>query len=258
VERAALVATVRQDIATGPAAAVVGEDRPGHVERLRGLLASAPWRAAREHGARAQDPVEARRARWAIGEATRPEQPAGRFAVRVVVPDPKPEGFPRVEARILIDDVPIVAAAFDKGPADGPEQFRCDAAQYDAEIARAEQDHSWGWPARTVARLVNGQLHAEPDILGRWDCKLGWCTSRLRDPGTARLTFLHPAQQESFEDPCAQFGLVIDVADSPQACAAQLIESLRTTEPKTIAEIVGGSADAAAQLGLTPREPGRW
>ncbi|GAB3846174.1 hypothetical protein GCM10027610_063810 [Dactylosporangium cerinum] len=43
-----------------------------------------------------------------------------------------------------------------------PPALRFDAAQYDAEVARAETDHSWEWPARTVARLLKDRLATEP------------------------------------------------------------------------------------------------
>lgn len=316
LERAALLTMAGQDISTGPAATVMGDDRGDYAETIGRLLASTRWRRAVEHSARSHDPVQARRARWVMDTAARHEETAGRFAIRVVVPDPEPDSYPEVEARILIDGVPIVAATFDKGPAEMPEQLlatgrlratgesrevrlaeayctegccgglyvtivregsevvwknwrssmpgdpppevRFDAAQYDREIDRAEHDHSWEWPARTVARLVNEQLRAEPEILGRWDCKPGWCTSWLRDFDTARLTFQHPAHVESFKDPQVQFGLVIDVADaSPQTCATQLIASLQTTDPKTTGEIIGGTRDGAEKLGLTPRKPSR-
>ncbi|MET9406207.1 hypothetical protein ABZX90_10595 [Streptomyces sp. NPDC002935] len=32
--------------------------------------------------------------------------------------------------------------------------YRFDATAYDAEIARAEMDDHWSWPARTMARLI--------------------------------------------------------------------------------------------------------
>ena len=317
LERAALLTMVRQDITSGPSAAVMGKDRGDHVETIRVVLASSAWRQAVEHSTRSNDPVEARRARWVIDEAARCDKPAGRFGIRVIVPDPEPDGYPEVEARILVDGIPIVAAMFDKGPAEMPEQLlatgrlratdeprevrlaeayctegccgglyvtivregaevvwkdwrssmpgdsapevRFDAAQYDEEVGGAERDHSWEWPARTVARLVNEQLRAAPDILGRWECKPGWCTAWLRDFDTARLTFQYPAHVESFRAPQVQFGLVIDVAgSSPQACATRLIESLQTTDPKTTAEMIGGSRDGAEKLGLTPRKRSRW
>ncbi|HEV2634632.1 MAG TPA: hypothetical protein VGX23_05765 [Actinocrinis sp.] len=33
-----------------------------------------------------------------------------------------------------------------------------DAADYESELRRAETDHSWEWPARTVARLLADEL----------------------------------------------------------------------------------------------------
>lgn len=295
----------------------MGADHNDHADTIRALLASPPWHEVIERCTRSTDRVEARRARWVRNEAARIEQPPGRFAIRIIVPDPEPDSYPEGEARILIDGVPIVAAKFGKGPAEMPEQLlgtgrlraageahevrlaeayctegccgglyvrieregaevvwkdwrssmpgdpppevRFDAAQYDAEVERAENDHSWEWPARTFARLVNGRLRAAPEVFGRWDCLPGWCTSWLRDFDTARLTFQYPAHVDSFKDPQVQFGLVIDMeGTSPQACAARLIESLKATDPKTTCEIIGETRDGAEKLGLTSRKPGRW
>ena len=317
LERAALLAMVCQDICTGPAALVVGEDRGRHLEAIRSVLASAAWSLMLERSACSNDPVEARRARWVIDAMAWEGDLGEQFAVRVVVPDPDPVGFAQVEARIMIDGMPVVAAAFDKGPGeqpeylidagrlratdeprevrlaeayctegccgglyvtivregaqvlwkdwrssmpgDPPQQVRFDAAYYDRQVARAEEDRSWEWPARTVARLVNQQLRAEPDILGGWDCKPGWCTAWLKDFDTARLTFLYPADRDSLHDPHVQFGLVIDVqGQDPRTVAARLVESLRVNDPKTIAEVIGGSKDGAEKLGLTSRKAVRW
>jgi hypothetical protein len=132
-----------------------------------------------------------------------------------------------------------------------PGEFRFDAREYDREVARAEQDHSWEWPARTVARLVSEQWHA---ILGRWDCAPDWCTAWLRDHDTARLSFVHPV-----EDPSVRFGLVVDVGDrDPDAVAADVIASMRNTDPKSVAEMIRGSAEDAEELGLVYTEPSRW
>lgn len=144
-------------------------------------------------------------------------------------------------------------------PGDPPPEVRFDAVEYDREVARVERDHGWEWPARTAARLVDERLRADPAILGRWDCRLGWCTSWLTEFDTARLTFDHPARSVSFDEPSVQFGLVIDVGDrDPAAVATEIVESMRDTDPKTTAEVIGGSSDGAERLGLTHRNPSRW
>lgn len=317
LERAALLATVAEDLRTGPAAPVAGQSRGRLIDQIRGVLSSRPWTQQLHHHTRSGDPVEARRAAWVVAETAKGGVPVERFAVRVVVPDPVPDGFPIVEARIVIDGMPVVAKAFDKGAAESPERLlhggqlratseprqvrlaeayctegccgglyvtimragtevvwtdwrssmpgdppweaRFDAAGYDWEIARAEQDHSWEWPAQTVARLLAGQLREDPAILGHWDCRLGGCAAWLRDFDTARLTFDYPARRVSSYEPSVQFGLVIDVHDrDPGAVAAQVIESIRDTDPKTTAEIIGGNDQVAEKLGLTYRKPSRW
>jgi hypothetical protein len=316
LDRAALLVMVAEDLATGPAAPVLGDLRASLIDQVNSVLAAPPWAEMLSRGARSGDPVEARRAAWVIAAA-----PAGipeeQFAVRVVVPDPRPDGFPLVEARIVIDGMPVVAASFSKGPAEAPEELlnsgrlragseprevklaeayctegccgalyvtivregdevvwkdwrspvpgdqpreaRFGAAAYDREVSRAEQDHGWEWPARTVARLLTDQLRADPSILSRWDCRAGWCTAWLKDFDTARLTFAYPARMGSSDAPYIQFGLVAAVGDrNPQALTAQIIESMRHADPRTTAEMIGGSKDSAEKLGLTYRKPIRW
>jgi hypothetical protein len=316
LDRAALLVMVAEELATGPAAPVLGDLRAGLIDRVNGVLSARPWADMLNRSARSSDPVEARRAAWAI-QAAPAGIPAGQFAVRVVVPDPKPSGFPQVEARIVIDGMPIIAASFNKGPAETPEELvysgrlraagepkevmlaeayctegccgalhvtivrdenevvwknwrssmpgdpprevRFNVVAYDREVTRAEHDHGWEWPARTVARLVAGQLRADPSILGRWDCRAGWCTAWLKDLDAARLTFTYPARASSFGDPHIQFGLVVAVGDhNEQALAAQIIESMRHVDPRSTAEMIGGSRDSAAKLGLAYRKPTRW
>ncbi|MGD3112605.1 hypothetical protein [Streptomyces sp. YGL11-2] len=317
LERAARLTMVAQDLCTGPAAPVVGGLRRRLIDQINHVLSSPPWAEILNRSAGSSDPIEARRAAWILSEATRNDIPEGRFAIRVVVPDPNPVGFPRVEARIAIDGMPIVSAAFDKGPAESPERLvhngrlratskpkevmlaeayctegccgglyativregaevvwkdwrssmpgdppqevRFGATAYDREVTRAERDHSWEWPARTVARLVADHLRADPTILGRWDCAPGWCTAWLKEYDTARLTFNHPARTGSFEEPSLQFGLVVDVRGrAPESLAAEIIEAMRNTDPKSVAEMIGGSKDGAEKLGLVYRKPSRW
>lgn len=93
----------------------------------------------------------------------------------------------------------------------------------------------------------------------RWDCEPGWCTAWLKDFDTARLTFTHPARRDSFDAPSIQFGLVVEVGNqNPQALSAQIIASMRRTDPKSTAEMIGGSKDGAEKLGLAYRKPARW
>jgi hypothetical protein len=315
--RAALLAMVAEDLRTGPAAPVVGEPRGRLIDQIGSALSSRPWIEMLRRNALSSDPVEARRAAWVIAETAKGGVPEGQLVIHVVVPDPQPVGFPLVEARIVIDGMPVVAKAFDKGsaesperlvhsgqlratsdprevrlaeayctegccgglyvtitregpevvwkdwrssmPGDPPQEARFDAAAYDREIARAEQDHSWEWPARTVARLVAGQFRADPAILGQWDCRLGWCAAWLKDFDTARVTFDYPARRASYDEPSVQFGLLIDVRNrDPEALAAEVIESIRDIDPKTTAEVIGGSKDGAEKLGLAYRKPSRW
>ncbi|MCE7009541.1 hypothetical protein LWC34_43045 [Kibdelosporangium philippinense] len=52
------------------------------------------------------------------------------------------------------------------------EEVRFDAVAYDAELRRVTEDHSWEWPARTVARLLEAELRQHGDHFAAWDCEL--------------------------------------------------------------------------------------
>ncbi|MEV6829465.1 hypothetical protein [Amycolatopsis sp. NPDC051102] len=121
--RAALLAMVAEDLRTGPAAPVAGESRGRLLDRISSVLSSRPWLEELRRNARSGDPVEARRAAWVIAQSAKGGVPEGRFVIQVVVPDPQPIGFPVAEARIVIDGMPVVANAFDMGPAESPEQL---------------------------------------------------------------------------------------------------------------------------------------
>jgi hypothetical protein len=56
-----------------------------------------------------------------------------------------------------------------------------------------------------------------------------------------------------------QFGLLIDIKDQdPGTIADQVIKSIRDTDPKTRAEMIGGKKDSAEKLGLPYKKPTRW
>jgi len=100
LERAALLAMVRQDLVTGPAAVAV-LDHARLADEIQGVLLSRGWREMLERGTASGDPVQARRAAWVTRETAARQEPGADFSVRVVVPDPKP-GMPgHPEARIM-------------------------------------------------------------------------------------------------------------------------------------------------------------
>jgi hypothetical protein len=101
---------------TGPAAVVV-RDHARLADGIQDVLVSRGWREMLERSAASGDPVQTGRAAWVTRETAAREEPGQAFSIRVVVPDPKP-GIPAgPEARIMIGGMPVIAAAFDKGPA---------------------------------------------------------------------------------------------------------------------------------------------
>ncbi|MFF0473199.1 hypothetical protein [Streptomyces sp. NPDC004284] len=78
------------------------------------------------------------------------------------------------------------------GPTAPPAAYRFDADAYDAEIARAEQDLSWTWPARRTARLISAGLRERPELLTRWGLRRGWISTDFHTPDTTVVTFDGP------------------------------------------------------------------
>ncbi|SDP06824.1 hypothetical protein [Lentzea jiangxiensis] len=135
-----------------------------------------------------------------------------------------------------------------------PGEFRFDAEEYDREVALAEADRSWEWPARTVARLVEQRLRADPSILGRWDCGPGHCHSSRDVHDAAVLDFRYPAGA-SWDEPAVTFRHGIDVAGrDPVEVADDVIAMLCASDPKKTVGMVGvDSAATAERLGLLHR-----
>jgi hypothetical protein len=135
-----------------------------------------------------------------------------------------------------------------------PGEFRFDADEYDREVSRAEADRSWEWPARTVARLVNDRLRADPTILGRWDCGPGHCRNARQVHDAAILDFSYPVDAR-WGDPSVTFRLGIDVGDrDPEVVADDVIAMLCASDPRETVEMVGADSEAGAEhLGLVHR-----
>jgi hypothetical protein len=131
--------------------------------------------------------------------------------------------------------------------------YRFDATAYDAEIARAETDRSWSWPARTMARLIKAGLMERPELLSRWDARRGWISSDFNDPDTTVVTFSYaPGLAAGKPDGIPlQFRWVIpDNGTSPEAQAAAALRRLAEEDPKTYGQVCGGNRERAEELGF--------
>ncbi len=129
--------------------------------------------------------------------------------------------------------------------------FHFDAAQYDAEIARAENDHSWEWPDRTVARLLRDRLREQPDLLGRWDCHPGWVAARPNDRGRVHVSYFYPQRPAGVEDLWLQFVAVIELpAGDPEIVVDEIVRGISDTDPRRQQWLAGGSAEAAQAFGF--------
>ncbi|MET9378035.1 hypothetical protein ABZX98_28540 [Streptomyces sp. NPDC002992] len=133
--------------------------------------------------------------------------------------------------------------------------YRFDATAYDAEITRAEHDHSWAWPARITARLLAAGLRDRPELLTRWDARFGWVGTDFHDPDTTVLSFtfrpgLATGRQDTNGSWLQFLWRLPDDGTPPDLRAAAALRLLETTDPKTFARVGGGSREYAKELGF--------
>ncbi|MBF6174181.1 hypothetical protein IU476_22185 [Nocardia blacklockiae] len=134
------------------------------------------------------------------------------------------------------------------GPAPDLPAFRFDADQYNAEIARAEKDYSWEWPARTLARLLSERLRIDPEEIGRWNFDFHSASSWRPDEVDVLLG--HP-RGSTDDGPWLQFRKILTVTDEdPAVQAARFGAELIDNDPRGYTEICGGSAEFARELGF--------
>ncbi|WP_245699785.1 DUF1380 domain-containing protein [Streptomyces roseifaciens] len=139
-------------------------------------------------------------------------------------------------------------------PAPELPEYRFDAAAYDAEIARAETDRSWAWPARNAARLIAAGLRDRPGILARWDARLDWAGTDFGEPDTIAVSFtFRPGTAAGRQDKDGHYlQFIWDLQDDgtpPEEQAAAALHRLSTEDPKGYAEVRGGSRESAEALG---------
>ncbi|MFE2171150.1 hypothetical protein ACFXB3_39715 [Streptomyces sp. NPDC059447] len=138
-----------------------------------------------------------------------------------------------------------------------PPPYRFDAAAYDAELARAERDHSWCWPARSTARLIAAGLRDRPDLASRWEIAPGWVGTDWRDPDTpvVQLVFT-PSAPPPGTGGSLYFMWWLPNDDGPaRDRAAAALRRMETEDPKAFATFGGGNDELAEALGY--REPPR-
>ncbi|MER5688997.1 hypothetical protein [Streptomyces sp. NPDC002205] len=139
-------------------------------------------------------------------------------------------------------------------PASELAAYRFDAVAYDTEIARAETDRSWSWPARTTARLIKAGLVERPDLLSQWDARRGWISSGFDDPDTTVVTFGYaPGLGSGKPDGIPlQFRWVVpDDGTPPETQAAAALHRLAKEDPKTYGQVCGGNRERAEELGFS-------
>ncbi|MFE6767303.1 hypothetical protein [Streptomyces sp. NPDC057689] len=109
-------------------------------------------------------------------------------------------------------------------------ELRFDAAAYDAEVARAESDDGWSWPARRAARLIAAGLRDRPDLLTRWNVRLGWAGTAFRDPDETAISLLYDA-----EDGTARqiIWRIPEDGTPPEDRAAAALDRLTREDPRT-------------------------
>ncbi|MGF1428998.1 hypothetical protein [Kitasatospora sp. LaBMicrA B282] len=134
--------------------------------------------------------------------------------------------------------------------------LRFDAAAYDAELARATDDRSWSWPARTTAHLIRAGLAEQPELLTRWDARLGWVGSGFLNPETTTLYFWY--QPGPATDRLDVLGKALqfcwelpDDHRPPAERATAALHRLAEADPTGYARLVGGNRERAAELGFT-------
>ncbi len=114
-----------------------------------------------------------------------------------------------------------------------PDDFRFDAAQYDAELARAAADLTWEEPMDTVARLLEKTL-VDSGWFERWGCVLERVESSREEPCDVEVQFTeerglgeHPSlfsyqlpvtETEPAEDQARRFAAAI-LAEDPRRTA---------------------------------------
>ncbi|MDX3540447.1 hypothetical protein PV721_40345 [Streptomyces sp. MB09-01] len=137
-----------------------------------------------------------------------------------------------------------------------PPPYRFDAAAYDAEVERAERDHSWCWPARRTARLIAAGLRERPELLSRWDLRANGIATDWHDPHTSVLWLVFTPPDGAVGPDGNPLRLSFewrlpDDGTPPEERAAAALERIARSDPKGFARLQRGSSELAASLGYS-------
>ncbi len=98
-----------------------------------------------------------------------------------------------------------------------------------------------------MARLLDDWLRADPERLGRWQFELE--TASSWKPDEIDVLLFHPRPPTAYA-PWLQFRTVLTVTDEdPSVQAGRFGAELTDNDPRGYAEICGGSAEFARELG---------
>ncbi|MFG2993342.1 hypothetical protein ACGFZK_29275 [Streptomyces sp. NPDC048257] len=137
-----------------------------------------------------------------------------------------------------------------------PPPYRFDAAAYDAEVERAERDHSWCWPARRTARLIAAGLRERPELLSRWDLSANWIATDWDDPHTSVLWLVFTPPDGALGPEGTPLRLYFewrlpDDGTPPEELTAAALDRIGRSDPKGFARLRRGSSELAASLGYS-------
>ncbi|WP_329191827.1 MULTISPECIES: hypothetical protein [unclassified Streptomyces] len=138
-------------------------------------------------------------------------------------------------------------------------EYRFDAGQYDAEVARATRDRGWEWPSAAVARELEGILRARATWLDTWTCEVDqvWATPGSLDEIRLALR-TYALQPGGAWRSLGRIGLVRPVTDEdPLLQAERLAREITAVDPRTVDGMRGDTPGAPLMDWLgSPREFG--
>ncbi|KQZ17937.1 hypothetical protein ASD51_31085 [Streptomyces sp. Root55] len=115
-----------------------------------------------------------------------------------------------------------------------PADVHFDAAQYNAELARAVADTSWEEPVDTVARLVTREL-TDRSWFERWDCVLGEVEPRREVPEGVEVYFSRRRDAWA-QTPDFTFDLPVSRHEPAGEQARRFIDLITADDPRKTAE----------------------